>query len=101
MKRAFRRYKKQVAKAQHIRILKMHGAWKNHSSCFCGGRTWKPKPWRPMNRLVMNEPGWWCHERMVVPARIRSKRIEHDIERGMDPDACNWPDYKKPHDYYW
>ena len=54
-----------------------------------------------MNRLVMNEPGWWCHERMVVPARIRSKRIEHDIERGMDPDACNWPDYKKLHDYYW
>ena len=101
MKRALRRHQKQVAKARRIRILKRHGARKVRESCFCGGRTWKPKPWRPMNRLVMNEPGWWCHERMVVPARIRSKRTEHNIERGMDPDVCYWPDYKKPHDYYW
>ena len=101
MKRALRRHQKQVAKARCIRILKMHGVWKTHESCFRGEWIWKLKPWRAISRLVMSEPGWWCHERMVVPARIRSKRIEHVIKRGMDPDACDWPDYKKPHDYYW
>lgn len=104
MKRALRRYQKQVAKARRIRILKTHGAWKIRESFFHSGLmdwTWKPKPWQSMNRLVMNEPGWWCHERVVVPARIHSRRIEHSIERGMDPDACCWPDCKKPHDYYW
>lgn len=104
MKRALRRHQKQVAKARRIRILKTQGAWKIRESFFCSGLvdwTWKPKPWQLVSRLVMNEPGWWCHERMVVPARIRSRRIAHGIERGMDPDACCWPDYKKPHDYYW
>jgi len=60
----------------------------------------KSKSRRAISRWVMSEPGGWCHERMVVPARLRSKRIDHDIERGMDQDACYWPDYKKPHDYY-
>jgi hypothetical protein len=104
MKRALRRHQKQVAKARRIRILKTHGAWKVREPFSSSGLvdwTWKPKPWRPMSSLVMNEPGWWCHERMVVPARIRSRRIEHRIERGTDPDACCWPDYRKPHDYYW
>lgn len=104
MKRALRRHLEQVAKARRIRILKAHGAWRILGQFFCNGFAvwaWKPKPWQSMSRLAMNEPGWWCHERTVVPARIRSHRIEHGIVRGMDPDACCWPDYAKPHDYYW
>jgi len=54
-----------------------------------------------MDQLVMSEPGWWCHERVIVPARILSNRMEHSIKCGFDPDAVIWPDYRKPHDYYW
>ncbi len=49
----------------------------------------------------MNEPGWWVHERIVVPARIETRRLEHAVTRGRDPDGVVWPDCKKPHDYYW
>jgi hypothetical protein len=49
----------------------------------------------------MNEPGWWVHDRVVVPARTKTRHLEHEVERGRDPDMLVWPDCKKPHDYYW
>jgi hypothetical protein len=51
--------------------------------------------------LVMNEPGWWVHERVILPARTRTHRLEREVKRGCDPDSLIWPDCKRPHDYYW
>jgi predicted nuclease of restriction endonuclease-like (RecB) superfamily len=36
-----------------------------------------------------------------MSARIRTRRLEHAVERGRDPDSLRWPDCKRPHDYYW
>ncbi len=49
----------------------------------------------------MNEPGWWVHDRVIVPARTVTRRLEQEVERGRDPDLLLWPDCKRPHDYYW
>ena len=92
MKRSVRRYQRKVVKARRVRILLRHGAWI---------RWWSPKLWQPLCRIVMNEPGWWVHDRVVVPARTKTRHLEHEVERGCDPDMLVWPDCKKPHDYYW
>lgn len=94
MKRAVRRYQQRVARARRIRILVRHGAWTPSG-------WWDPKIWQPLCRLVMNEPGWWVHDRVVVPARTETRRLEGEVNRGRDPDWLLWPDCKRPHDYYW
>jgi len=91
MKRALRRHHERVAQARRIRILLSHGAWLH----------WRPNIWHSMQRLVMNEPGWWTHATVIQPARIKTHRLEHGIVRGSDPDVLLWPDCKRPHDYYW
>lgn len=60
-----------------------------------------PKIWQSLCRLVMNEPGWWVHDRVIVPARTETRRLEHEVKRGRDPESLLWPDCKRPHDYYW
>ncbi len=50
---------------------------------------------------MMSEPGWWVHDRVIVPARTETRFLEQNIERGDDPESVVWPDCKKPHDYYW
>jgi hypothetical protein len=94
MKRSVRRHQQRVAHARRVRILRTLGAW-SQRSC------WQPKIWQPLCRFVMNEPGWWVHERVVVPARTKTRRLEHEVMRGRDPDMLIWPDCKRPHDYYW
>jgi len=94
MKRSVRRYQQRVAKARRVRILRRHGAWTRSSD-------WQPKIWQPLCRLVMNEPGWWVYERVIQPARIGTHRLEGEVKRGRDPDSLIWPDYSRPHDYYW
>jgi hypothetical protein len=37
----------------------------------------------------------------IVPARIDSRRLEHAIECGRDPDSVLWPDCHRPYPYYW
>jgi hypothetical protein len=96
MKRSVRRYQQRVAKVRRVRILLRHGAW-TPSRLY----RWDPKIWQSVDRLVMNEPGWWVHDRVVVPARTATRRLEHEVERGRDPNSLLWPDCKKPHDYYW
>jgi hypothetical protein len=83
MKRSVRRHQQRLARARRVRILFSYGTW------------------TPLCRLLMNEPGWWVHDRVVAPARIRTHRLEHAVEQGRDPDALLWPDCKRPHDYYW
>ena len=67
MKRSVRRHQQRVAKARRVRILLRHGAWTPFSY-------WQPKTWQPLCRLVMNEPGWWVHERVILPARTNTHR---------------------------
>jgi hypothetical protein len=94
MKKSVRRYQQRVANARRVRILLRHGAWAppGHSG---------PKIWQSLCRLVMNEPGWWVHDRVIVPARTETHRLEHEVKRGRDPESLLWPDCKRPHDYYW
>jgi hypothetical protein len=94
MKRSVRRHQQRVSKARRIRILLRHGAW-------CQPRGWEPKIWRSLCRLVMNEPGWWVHDRVIVPVRVATRSLEREVERGRDPDSLLWPDCKRPHEYYW
>ena len=94
MKRSVRRHQQRVANARRVRILLRHGAWTQ-------SRYWEPKIWQPLCRVVMNEPGWWVHDRVIVPARTVTRRLEHEAGRGRDPDLLLWPDCKRPHDYYW
>lgn len=48
------------------------------------------------------EPKWWQKLHNLRPSRHRQNRILHAIRRGLDPDAVGrWPDYRKPHIYYW
>jgi hypothetical protein len=94
VKRSVRRYQQRVARARRVRILLRHGVWTS-------SRGRQPKIWRPLSRLVMSEPGWWVHERVIQPARAKNRRLEWEVKRGHDPDSLIWPDCKRPHDYYW
>ncbi len=93
MKRSVRRYQQRVAKARRVRILLSHGAWSP-------SRYSEPKIWHQLRLWVMNDPGWWVHERVIVPARTETRRLEHQVKLGRDPDLLLWPDCKRPHDYY-
>lgn len=90
MSRSIRRHQIAVAKVRKLRIV----------SQFWGSRHGVKRPWRELNRSVMNEPGWWVHEWMTVPARRRSRQLEHLVVRGVE-DSWRWPDNRKPHLYYW
>ena len=80
MKRSVRRHQQRVARAHRFRILFRHGAWAPFSD-------WQPKIWQSLCRLVMSEPGWWVHERVILPARTKTHRLEREVERGRDPDS--------------
>jgi|SRR5271156_2121831 hypothetical protein len=97
MKRALRRHQKHVAKAGRTRILLQHGAWVLRHEW----GAWEPKIWHCLQRVVMNETGWWTHATVTQPARNETHRLEHRILRGCDAELLLWPDCKKPHDYYW
>lgn len=94
MKRSVRRHQQRVAKARRVRILLRHGAWTPFSY-------WEPKIWLPVCRLVMSEPGWLVHKRVILPARTKTHPLEREVKRGRDPDSLVWPDCKRPHDYHW
>lgn len=92
MSRSIRRHQQAVARIRKSRILSTRGAYWYWPEC---------KFWKPINRSMMNEPGWWVHEWMTVPARRKQARIERAIVRGLDPEGVSWPDNRKPHKYYW
>lgn len=98
MKRALRRHRQRVAQARRVRILKTHGAWRK---LWRDEWLWAPKVWRQPCRLCMNEPNWWTHEMIIQPARVRSSQLLQRVSRGLDAEALAWPDYRRPHLYYW
>jgi hypothetical protein len=78
MKRSVRRHQQRVARARRVRILLRHGAWAPFSY-------WQPKIWQSLCRLVMSEPGWWVHERVIPSARTKTHRLEREVERDAIP----------------
>lgn len=94
MSRSLSRHYAARERARHIRILVQR--W--------GLNGWhhRPHTWKQLGRLVMNEPGWWVREFVTRPARVRTRQQLRRVEIGtVDPDGANWPDYRRPHVYYW
>lgn len=94
-KRAVRRWQQHVARVRAQRFL-----WNNFTSDHV-----RRKPWRALNQIgayLHRDPGSWLHIYVTRPARARSNRLLHQIERGFDPECLpGWPDYRKPHVYFW
>jgi len=94
-KKALRRWQQRVAAVRLRRFL-----WNNFTSDHV-----RLKPWRARNQLgayLMRDPGPWLHQFVTRPARARSNQLLRAIERGRDPDGISgWPDYRKPHVYFW
>lgn len=97
MKRSVRRHQQRVAKVRRVGMLYNYFR-------FYGRRRLMETPWRAINctgEWLMNEPGWWHHEMTIVPSRIRSNRLLHRVIQGQDSDEMIWPDYRRPHIYFW
>jgi hypothetical protein len=94
-KKALRRWQQHVVRVRLRRFL-----WDSFSSEYV-----HYKPWRARNQLgayLMRDPGHWIHQYVTRPARARSNARLRAIERGRDPDGiADWPDYRRPHIYYW
>ena len=89
MKRLIRRHQQESARLRHLNIV------------FARWRQIPDKPWKRSEICLMTEPGWHTHEFVVRPARIRSHRALRLVLLGRDADSLYWPDYRKPHIYYW
>jgi len=89
MKRSIRRFQQESARLRQLSIVIAH--W---------GRI-PDKAWKRTALDLMVEPGWHTHAFVVRPARIRTHRALRLVVLGRDPDSLYWPDYRKPHIYYW
>lgn len=108
MKKALRRHQQRVARLRHVRVI-----WRSHPWNWKGTvyriidppeRWYRPhRPWQLVPRCTMNgEPKHWQKQFNLRPSRIRQNQLLRDIQRGVDPDVVRrWPDYRKPHIYYW
>lgn len=48
------------------------------------------------------EPKHWQYDFNIRPSRSRQSHLLREAARASNPDAiANWPDYRKPHIYYW
>lgn len=97
MKRSLRRYQQRVAKVRRVRMFYNYFR-------FYGRIRILEQPWQAINRpgeWLMNNPGWWNHEMTVVPSRIHANRLLHRVKQGQDSDGMVWPDYRRPHIYFW
>lgn len=95
MNRALRRYRNRVARVRLVRTL-----WEYWGLDSLAMR----RPWQAINRMgsyLHREPGWHTHLNCIQPARAQSNALLHLLERGSDPERMEWPDYRKPHEYYW
>lgn len=110
--RALRRHQQRVAQLRHIRIIWRSSPWRWDQSpnrvlpdpdWACDWRPYQRKPWQQVSRCTMNgEPKHWQQAFNLRPSRIRQNQLLRHIERGRDPDVIpRWPDYRKPHIYYW
>jgi len=90
MSRSLRRLREKQAKLRRLHIVAAsYTYWRDR------------KPWRPLHKVLMNEPGHWVREMMMRPARVRANQLCRLVTLGRDADEWRWPDGKKPHLYYW
>jgi hypothetical protein len=112
MKKALRRHQQRVAAIRRARYIWRECTWYWHGTFFAvlqddprfqPGWHAPEKPWQHSPRITMNgEPKWHQKLHNLRPSRVRSNRLLRDIERGVDPDLIRrWPDYRRPHIYYW
>jgi len=104
--RALRRHQQDVARLRHIRIVwrSYPWNWTDRPYRVEPDDGWRPrKPWQQVSRCTMNgEPKHWQQEFNLRPSRVRQNQLLRHIERGIDPDVIRrWPDYRRPHIYYW
>ena len=52
-------------------------------------------------RFIGSIPGAFNLIEHIKPKRRETKRLEHAVIRGMDPDGVVWPVAKKPHSYWY
>jgi len=57
--------------------------------------------WHPYLSMMNGNPAWWDLVVHTRRQRAASKRLEHSVLRGSDPDTVVWPVNHKPHIYYW
>lgn len=108
-KRALRRHQQRVARLRHVRIVWRSCAWSWEGSLFdvipepMGRWAWHRKPWQQVCRCTMNgEPKHWQYDFNIRPSRTRQSHLLRQALRAVDPEAiAEWPDYRKPHIYYW
>lgn len=108
-KRALRRHQQHVARLRHVRIV-----WRS-SSWYWADRpfhvieepgwpwVWHRKPWQQVSRCTMSgEPKHWQYDFNIRPSRTRQSHLLRQVLMAVDPEVIvNWPDYRKPHIYYW
>lgn len=114
MDRGKRRYQKLVAKTRRLRIFWNEHRYKFELDPTCNVAWPWHRPWRtyrmlmrdvhsPMSKHSMSGyPKQWDVEMHIRPARIRSNQLLKLIVNGrVGIDSVNFPDYRKPHIYYW
>jgi len=105
MNKALRRHQQRVARLRHLRYIWRECVWYWHGWGTQRDVGWQlpEKPWQLPHRATMrSEPKHWRKQFNLQPSRIRQNQLLRSIERGVDPDAIRrWPDYRKPHIYYW
>jgi hypothetical protein len=102
MDRAYTRYRRAVALARKRNILSYR--WRGWGFLHRSYRGREAYPWQSDSidgAHLMNEPGYWVHERMTVPARRRESALLRAVRAGEDAEGVVWPDNRKPHSYYW
>jgi hypothetical protein len=98
MKRALRRHRQLKVRIRRLRYL-----W-NISGGY-GREQLLERPWECLNHYhhwVWSTPSSWTNQFMTRPARAKTQALLRQVEREViDPDGINWPDYHRPHIYFW
>jgi hypothetical protein len=97
MNRALRRQQQKQAKARLVRYL-----WNIKGAN--GRKHLLEAPWSALNDLrgwTFSTPAWWSRAMMIRPARAQMRGELRRITRGADPEGAEFPDYRRPHIYYW
>jgi hypothetical protein len=96
MKRAERRHKSAMARKRR-EFLVLY--WKTSPRPWWADKIWK---YRNNPRYSMyTTPSNWTNLNMIRPARRESKALCQLVEKGAESENMNWPNYKKPHIYFW
>ena len=96
MNRALRRHKSATARKRKDFVITR---WRIYEPWWIDNKIWQYR--NNPRRAMWSTPSWWTNLYMNRPARRESKALCLQVRNGLNSDSLNWPDYKKPHDYYW